>query len=122
MRTCADELHNHHSGEWSLWCDQILWRIEQGGRVLAGSEDDRPTMEAAISQMNGHTLLSGEICRDTGNTALRFSDGLVLRTFVITSDEDARWNFRHCDSDVVLLGPVFPNDSAYDALPKGENG
>ena len=104
-RTSPDDLRNHPSGEWILWCDQILWRIEPGDRVLAGSEDDRDTMEAAVRQMNGRALVSGEMDPDSGDSVLTFSENLVLRTFVLTSEEDARWNLRHENSESVMIGP-----------------
>jgi len=72
-----------------FWCDRILWRIEPGDGVLAGSEDDRPVMESPIQQINGRSLLSGH------DSILEFTDHLVLKTFVTTSQEDARWHFRH---------------------------
>jgi hypothetical protein len=100
-----DDPHRHPSGEWSLWCDRILWRIEQGDRVLAGSEDARSTMENAIEELNGRTLLSGQISPTTGDSLLEFTDHLVLKTFVTTSEEDARWQFRRGDADFELLGP-----------------
>jgi hypothetical protein len=99
-----DDGSKHPRGEWGLSCHQILWRIEQGNRVLAGSYDDRPVIENAIEQMNGHMLVSGEISESTGDSLLEFTDHLVLKTFVITSEEDARWSFRHRDA-YVALGP-----------------
>ncbi len=101
----VDDRRKHPSGEWSLWCDQILWRIEQGQRVLAGSEDDAETMEAAIAHLNGRTLMSTVVDEETGDSTFVFADELVLRTFVVTSEEDARWRFRHRDSECVLIGP-----------------
>jgi hypothetical protein len=102
-----DERGAHPSGESTLWCDRIFWRIEQGDRVLAGSEDDRPLMENAIQQINGRILLSGQISQSTGDSMLEFTDHLVLKTFVTTSQEDARWHFRHKDADYVALGPML---------------
>jgi hypothetical protein len=98
-------MKNHSSGEWSLQCGSILWRIEQGDRVLAGSEDDRPEIEAAIKRLNGLVLVSGKICESTGDSILRFTDNVVLRTFVLTSEEDARWSLRHGDAEFLPLGP-----------------
>jgi hypothetical protein len=83
----------HPRGEWGLWCDQIEWRIEQVFRVIAGSEDDRATMESGIQTINGRSLVSGEML-PSGDSILTFSDDVILRTFVITSEEDARWKFR----------------------------
>lgn len=111
-RTLADDLHHRRSGEWSLWCDQILWRIEQGERVVGGSEDDRERMEAAVAELNGHTLISAAVDPETRDSVLTFADDLVLRTFVLTSEEDARWNFRQGDSEFVLVGPAPPKGSS----------
>jgi hypothetical protein len=90
-----NDLRKHPPGEWGLSCDKILWRIEQGDRVLAGSEDDRPIMRSAIEQIDGRILVSGEISQSTGDSLLEFTDHLVLKTFVTTSEEDARWWLRH---------------------------
>jgi hypothetical protein len=103
----TDNRSIHPSGEWTLWCDKVLWRIEQGDRVLAGSEDDRPVMESAIEQMNGRVLVSGRISQSTGDSLLEFTDHLVLKTFVPTSEEDARWKFRYGKADYTALGPML---------------
>ena len=113
----GDRRMHHASGEWSLWCDQILCRIEQGDRILAGSEDDRSIMESAIEQMNGRTLVSGEISQSTGDSRLEFTDSIVLKTFVLTSEEDARWNLTHLRSDGVLLGPRLAPSQTDDLPP-----
>jgi hypothetical protein len=99
----------HASGELGLHCDWIEWRIEQRGRVLAGSEDDRPTMEGGIKQIDGKTFKSAVISWPSGDSILTFSDDLVVRTFVITSEEDARWIFRDREGKYFHLGP----DRAY---------
>jgi hypothetical protein len=107
----------HYRGEWSLSCDQILWRIEQGDRVLAGSEDDRPIMESAIEQINGRTLVAGQISCSTGDSLLEFTDHLVLKTFVITSEQDARWSFRHGGADLALGPQLEPPSEDSDLQP-----
>jgi hypothetical protein len=104
-RTVAQRLKNHTSGEWSLQCGSILWRIEQGDRVFAGSEDDQPEMEAAVNRLNGLVFVSGKIFKSTGDSVLRFADNIVLRTFVLTSEEDARWYMRHGEGEFLSLGP-----------------
>jgi hypothetical protein len=90
-----------------LWCDQILWRIEQEDRVLGGCEDDAPTMDGAIEQLNGQILIAGQISNQTGDSLLEFTDRLVLRTFVPTSEEDARWQFRRWGTEFVAIGPML---------------
>ncbi len=110
-RTRPDDLKQHRSGEWSLWSDQILWRIEQIDRVLAGSEDGREKMEAAVRQIDGRVLVSGEIDPDSGDSVLTFSQDLLLRTFVLTTEEDPRWNLRYEDSESVMVGPELQRKS-----------
>jgi hypothetical protein len=91
----------HPHGEWSLWSDRILWRIEQGDTVLAGAKDDDSAMESAIQEVNGRILLSGPISESTGESRLEFTDDLLIKTFVPTTEDDACWNFRHRDADYV---------------------
>src|SRR3569833_1083184 len=82
--------------------------MEQGSRVLAGSEDVAEVMDAAIAHLNGRTLISAAVDPDTGHSTFMFTDELVLRTFVVTSEEDARWNLGHRDSpDPPWVGPFF---------------
>jgi hypothetical protein len=113
-----DDLKHHRSGEWSLWSDQILWRIEQGERVVAGSEDDRQKMEAAVAELNGHTLLSITIDPETRDSVLAFTEDFVLHTFVLTSEEETGWNFRQGNSE---FGPVDPEPPAVTAIDTGED-
>ncbi len=105
----------HPRGEWGLWCDQIQWRIELGDRLIAGSEDDRSTMEAGIHEINGKSFLTGEIS-PFGDSTLAFSDSLLLRTFVITTEEDARWNFRDQKGDYSSLG------TDHSSITSGQSG
>ena len=97
----------HPCGEWSLRSDLILWRIDQGDRVLGGSEDNHVKSEAAVEQINGRVLISGHISTFTGDTVLEFSDGLILRTFLLSSEDDARWNFKKFDGEYTPLGPLL---------------
>jgi hypothetical protein len=116
-----DAPEKHPRGEWSLWSDRILWRIEHGDRVLAGAEDDYPNMERALEQINGRILLAGQISESTGDSLLEFTDHVVLRTFVDTSEEDARWHFKHRGSDYVTLGPNLAAGTDADSAASNEN-
>ena len=108
-------LSSHHSGEWSLWCDRVLWRVEQGDRVLAGSEDERPEMEGAIEQINGRVLVSGQISQRQAIPCWSSPTISLLKTFVLTSEADARWQFNHGDAERVLLGPNLAATTDYAA-------
>jgi len=98
------EHQTHPRGEWSLSSARILWRIEQDDSVLGGSEDDRPTMEAAIEYINGNTLVAGELLEASGDSVLTFSGRVVLKTFVLSSAEDSRWHLTLADGSHVSLG------------------
>jgi hypothetical protein len=98
------ERENRPKGEFGLSCDWIEWRIEQRGHILAGSEDDRSTMESAARQIDGKAFVSGQIVQPSGDSILAFTDDLVLRTFVISSEEDARWTFRDHEGKYFYLG------------------
>jgi len=115
----VDDRRKHPSGEWSLWCYEILWRMEQGSCVLAGSEDHAEVMEAAIAHLNGRTLISATVDPETGDSTFMFTDELVLRTFVVTSEEDARWNLRHRGSEFTLVGP--PTNQSVSAMVRDNN-
>lgn len=106
------EHETHPRGEFGLWCDQIEWRIERLDQVIAGSDDDRAAMESGIRELEGKAFLSGELLLPSGDSVLTLSDGLAVRTFVITSEEDARWNFRDQEGKYFHLGPdrAYPED------------
>ncbi len=74
-------------------------------------------MEDAIEQLNGHILVSGEISESTGDSLLEFTDHVVLKTFVITSEEDARWSFRYRDSYLALGPELAPSRVDTDIQP-----
>ena len=64
-------------------------------------------MEAAINEINGRSFVSAEICGTTGDSILRFAGGVVLKTFVLTSEEDARWSFRKGAGEFKMVGPLL---------------
>jgi hypothetical protein len=106
-----DEGANHPRGRWGLWCDTMIWRLEQRDQVHAGLEDDRETAEKAVKQIDGATFVSGRLS-PFGDSMLIFSDDLVLKTFRVTTEEDARWVFRDVDGRHYRLGPdrVYPEE------------
>lgn len=103
-------------GEWGLSyrCPHILWRIEQGNQVLAGSEDDQAIMRRAIEQLNGRILVSGAISQSTGDSVLEFTDQVVLKTFVAASEGDARWIMRRGEI-YVAFGPMLSPGTSFDS-------
>ena len=35
-------------GEWHLWPYNCAWRLEEGDKILAASEDERNNLEVAV--------------------------------------------------------------------------
>jgi hypothetical protein len=110
----------HPSGEWGLRSDPIEWRIEQRDHIVSGSEDDRATMESGIKQIDGKTFVSGEILQPSGDSVLTFSDDLVLRTFVVSSEQDSRWILRDREGRYFHLGPDRAYPEEQPSLQRGQ--
>jgi hypothetical protein len=85
------ETPRHPTGEWTLTSDKILWRVESNGRAVGGSEDDRSTMEAAVRELQGKTLISSQSMEPSGDSILTFSDGVILRAFALLTNSNTQW-------------------------------
>jgi len=95
-------------GEWILWTDSSMWRLEGTNGVLTAWEDPRPIMAAAIAQLNGRRLRSVEIAPLSADTTCTFEGGLVLRLFSTYMDpegDDAHWMLFVPQDRVLVLGP-----------------
>ena len=76
------EFVRHPRGEFALQTPSLmLWRIEQGDQIIAGSQDDSPALDEAPKALNGKILLAAYLFDDTFDSVLIFSEGIVFRTF-----------------------------------------
>jgi hypothetical protein len=69
----SDEEYAH--GEWHLWIQHALWRLEHGGAVVAASDDDRSSLERAVGVLEGRTLADVRVEPATLDTAFVFDGG-----------------------------------------------
>jgi len=101
----SGEASKHTHGEWHLWIYYCAWRLEQGDQILAGSEDPRPKMEAAVRQLEGLDLQAVDLALPALDTAFTFSNSFVLRIFPVYSDDHEHWMLYTPDNKVLVLGP-----------------
>ena len=73
-------------GEWHLWIYSCSWRIEKSGQFLAGCEDPRDVMTAALDHIEGRKLLSFNVNYTSLDAELCFDNGIILRLFSIYSE------------------------------------
>jgi len=69
-------------------------RLEQGGRVLVGSDDSVAKILDQFPKMLGSRLLKIEVQPPGGDTALMFENDLILNCFPARSHEGASWAVR----------------------------
>jgi hypothetical protein len=99
----ADEEHAH--GEWHLWIQHAVWRLEQDGTVIAASEDDRSTLEAAVARLEGRELRDVQVSPPALDTAFVFDGGCVLRVLPATTTRYEHWLLFAPDGHVLVVGP-----------------
>lgn len=93
-------------GEWCLSIHRCAWRIEKDNEVLAGAEDTRPQIEAALQLLDRKVLISVEIMSLFLDTLFTFEDNLKLRTFSRNVKDGVHWKFFTPDDNVLSLGPA----------------
>ena len=98
------ELQRTH-GEWHLWIYCCEWRLEEGDKVLAASEDERTKIETAIQRLEGMALQSIDILRPAWDTIFKFEDDVILRLFSVHSEDYENWMLYTPDGNVLTIGP-----------------
>lgn len=97
--------HGTVYGEWHLWIYCCVWRLEEAGKVLVASEDDRSKIQSAIVCLEGLSLQSIEIHPPIWDTVFTFENQVILRLFSIHSEEYEHWMLFVPDGNVLTLGP-----------------
>lgn len=92
-------------GEFHVWVYCSAWRIETPTAVLASSEDDRDSLEAAVRVLDGKVLADARVDSPSLSLALTFEDGTTLRTFSIFTDGYEHWMLYLPQGDVITAGP-----------------
>jgi hypothetical protein len=75
-------------GEWHLWLYLCDWRIESGGQIIAGSDDDRSAIEGALKDLLFGAIESVGLLDPTLDLSLQFSSGTKVLTFSSSSSRD----------------------------------
>ncbi len=92
-------------GEWHLWIYCCVWRLEEGDKILAASEDDRDKLKLAVQRLENLALQSIDLISSSWDLVLTFEHQVVLRTFAIYSEEYQNWMLFTPDSNVLTAGP-----------------
>jgi len=94
------------SGEWHLWISYAAWRLENQEEVLAGSEDSRSKLRAALQTIEGSHLLSVSMSSPALETTFAFEQGINLRVFPVYTEQDTEhWLLYIPDGHVLVIGP-----------------
>ncbi|MFD9692935.1 hypothetical protein ACFXPX_20650 [Kitasatospora sp. NPDC059146] len=96
-------------GEWHLWVSMAAWRLEGGGRVIAGSEDPRSVLVPAVALLEDRRLMTVTIRPPALETVFEF-DGIELHVFPIYSQRDVddpadHWMLWMPAGDILTVGP-----------------
>ncbi len=98
------EKHGTIYGEWHLWIYCCVWRLEEAGKVLVASEDERSKIQSAIVLLEGLALQSIEIQPTIWDTVFTFENEVTLKLFSIHSEEYEHWMLFVPDGNVLTLG------------------
>ncbi|BAZ14456.1 hypothetical protein NIES4071_63000 [Calothrix sp. NIES-4071] len=109
--------HQHVHGEWHLWIYNCVWRLEEAGKVLAASEDERNKIESAIVRLEGLSLQSIDLQPPIWDTVFTFENQVILRLFSIYSEDYEHWMLYTPDGNVLSLGPGSNWSYDSEAIP-----
>jgi len=89
-------------GQWHLWLQDCVWRIEKGGKIVAGSEDEHDELNKAIYRLEFGALSKAEITEDCLDLDLLFNGDIRLRTFTVHSSGEDQWELFGPDGMVTV--------------------
>src|SRR6185437_15308565 len=75
-------------GEWHLWLYMCNWRLETNQGVLAGSNDDRETIERALQETPFGAVEVIRAISRSSDLFIRFQSGVDLLSFSSSSSPD----------------------------------
>lgn len=92
-------------GRWHLWVYGSAWRLDDGGGVVAASEDARDALEQAVARLGGRVLERVDVAGPSLATVWWFEGGLALRLFPMGSHDLEHWLLYLPGGDVLNAGP-----------------
>jgi hypothetical protein len=95
-----------HRSVGSLWIGSSSGvRLEQGGRILAGSGDSVAKVLDRFRRLAGNRLLKVEVRAPGGDTAFHFENDLTLVCFPASAQKGDAWIVSTEDGNRLKLGP-----------------
>jgi hypothetical protein len=92
-------------GEWHLWLYGCAWRVEENGRVIVSSEDERSKIEREIQRLEGRVLQSFEVLTPALDAVVTFDGRIILRIFSVYTEDMESWMLFTPDK-VITVGPA----------------
>jgi len=99
-------------GSVQLWIVEAIWRIEDSGRLICGSDDEGTAMANGLAYLRHQTVTSAFLTGPLLDLQLTFENGMTFRTFRCSAEEDA-WRL-FVDASTVFHAPdgTFARESA----------
>jgi hypothetical protein len=72
-------------GEWHLWLYGCSWRIEEGGSILAASDDERDAIRAFLKATKWTAVAKVNVSEPFLDLDILLEGGLRIHTFSLTS-------------------------------------
>ena len=96
-------------GAWHLWIVMAAWRWETNDRVLAGSENDRAELKAALPSLNGDVLQSVQVNAGSLETVFEFTRSRLIAFPIYSRNQPdlnlESWMLWTPDGSVVVADP-----------------
>jgi hypothetical protein len=109
-----DERTKIQHGEWHLWIYNSSWRLENGEKVLVGSEDSRQEINKNIRILEGLVLKNISFLAPGPDTVLEFENSIRLKVFpLIFHEENDYWILYMPDGKTLTLhtGPSWIHET-----------
>jgi len=104
-------------GEFHLWFYMCSWRIEMGERIIAGSEDERPAIEAVLKNLVLSSVEKIELVGPSLDLAIQFGPATRVLTFSTSSARNQeQWMLLTPDGNCLTVY----GDGSYEFTPSNE--
>jgi len=95
-------------GEWHLWLYNCAWRLEEGDKILAASEDERNNLEVAVHRLENLTIGRDNTDSEWGNNHIV---SLPWDSNAVQQYDQVKKNTPNNYSSLTLLMQIFKNDT-----------
>jgi hypothetical protein len=78
-------------GEWHFLFECCYWRFETSDKVIVGSDDDQRFIDNVFETLDLGSLESAEVSGPSHDLLIRFSSGIIFRTFSTSAQATNQW-------------------------------